>query len=95
MDNAKWQQGIVEKITDFFPIWFPFFGRLADVTSSRNEKRAIYILTSFIDAHTAAQGKISSFMGHGAGGRESDEGTARDTFTPEERNVIADSQRLV
>jgi hypothetical protein len=99
LDNAKWMEGLLFGVYDRLPSWFPIFGHLSDVTASRNEKRAIYILSSFIEAHEHAQSKIRAFMGHSSGivgdNESDDEGSVRETLTPEEKIVVAESQSLV
>lgn len=56
---------------------------------SRREKRAVYILTSFIEAHEHAQSKIHAFLG---GGAVQDDVSAQ---TPEELRVKTESMALV
>jgi hypothetical protein len=80
---------------------------IRDAIASRDEKRAVYILTAFIEAHETAQVKILSFMGHGEEAEEaeqrSEEGgegvekaeKAPMVMTPEERHVIDESKKLV
>lgn len=76
--------------------WAPFLGHITDVVASRNEKREIYMLTSFIEAHQIAQEKIVAFMGHPGGHleKEDDEGDASE-LTPEEKTVLKESRELV
>jgi hypothetical protein len=72
-----------------------------DSRTSRNQKRAVYILTAFIEAHETAQVKILSFMGHNVGEAEHGDGghspppSERAALTPEEKMVIAESKEQV
>lgn len=77
------------------PACTPYVGHLIDVFSSRNEKREIYMLSSFIDAHEVAQRKIVTFLGHAplAGAEEEDE--IDSDLTPEEKTVLKESRMQV
>jgi hypothetical protein len=80
--------------------FLPLSRRWGDALASRNQKRAVYILTAFIEAHETAQVKILSFMGHNVGETEHPDGqhpspTERATLTPEEKMVIAESKEQV
>jgi hypothetical protein len=59
---------------------------------ARNEKRAVYMLTSFIAAHENAQQKIHSFIGN-----TDDPEFNRVSIlqSPEEVRVLAESQEAV
>jgi hypothetical protein len=68
----------------------------SDVTSrtvgqieARNEKRAVYMLTSFIEAHEHAQRKIHAFIG------ADEDGDPDSPQTPEEVRVIGESMDAV
>ncbi|CAM9121030.1 unnamed protein product, partial [Ectocarpus fasciculatus] len=73
------------ELMGMLPACTPYVGHLIDVFSSRNEKREIYMLSSFIDAHEVAQRKIVTFLGHAplAGAEEEDE--IDSDLTPEEK----------
>jgi NhaP-type Na+/H+ or K+/H+ antiporter len=70
------------------PGWFTFPSKWAGIIEARREKRAVYMLTSFIDAHEHAQWKIHSFVG-----LEDEENN--EVTTPEELRVITESKTAV
>jgi hypothetical protein len=89
MDTAEWHVSLLAKV----PSWVPYAEYLQDVLASVTEKRAIYILTSCIEAHEIAQEKIVSFMGHA---RPSiGEEPQGDNLTPEEVIVLQESKDVV
>jgi NhaP-type Na+/H+ or K+/H+ antiporter len=61
----------------------------------RREKRMVYMLTSFIDAHTTAQKKMHSYVGLDEDGNNLKEGDDNDSFLPEELKVKNESIALV
>lgn len=75
----------VERIT---PVWFTGVSRLLGRLEARREKRAVYMLTSFIDAHEHAQRKMHSYVGTEEDGDEFPQ-------TPEEIKVKGESIALV
>jgi hypothetical protein len=95
MNGEKQMEAYVELLQ-----FLPFARKWADALASRNQKRSVYILTAFIEAHEMAQVKILSFMGHNVGG-EAEQGDGhpispeRATLTPEEKMVIAESKEQV
>ena len=64
--------------------------RILGRLEARREKRAVYMLTSFIDAHTRAQQKMHSYLG-----ADDEDGDADEAATPEELKVKAESVALV
>ena len=94
LEAAEWQVAAMSKI----PSCIPYIGHLTDVIAARNEKREIYILTSFIEAHEVAQHKIVGFMGHSVTIPEDDEDDDEGYgagLTPEEKTVLRESRELV
>lgn len=72
---------------------FNFISRLLGRLEAKKEKRSVYILTSFIEAHEHAQNKIHAFVG-----MEEDESfqeTASQLPSPEEIRVKSESERAV
>jgi hypothetical protein len=87
-----------ENALAMIPECAPFLGHLHDVFAARNEKRQIYMLTSFIEAHEVAQTKIVAFLGHApppALAGERDEDAEESELTPEERTVLKESREVV
>lgn len=70
------------------PGWFTLPSKWAGKIEARREKRAVYMLSSFIDAHEHAQWKIHSFVG-----LEDDENN--EVTTPEELRVMTESKTAV
>jgi hypothetical protein len=105
---TKWQQNVMTQINECITGGFAVTvgTSVRDAIASRDEKRAVYILTAFIEAHETAQVKLLSFMGHaedeedaehsegGAEGKDKAE-KAPLIMTPEERHVIDESKKLV
>lgn len=86
------------KLLSHIPECTPYLGHMTDVLASRNEKRAIYVLTSFIEAHEVAQTKIVTFLGHTypeGGSKASDEELEDSDLTPEEKTVLRESRSQV
>lgn len=79
----------------YIPEFVPAFGHLRDVFAARNEKRQIYMLTSFIEAHEVAQVKIVTFLGHTLPSLSDDEDAEDAVLTPEERTVLKESREMV
>lgn len=94
MESSRWQYETILGIRDQFPA-FGFVAKIADILASLNQKREIYMLTSFIEAHEEAQKKISSFMGYIDDEDTSRESEFRKSLTYGESNVIEESQTLV
>lgn len=105
MIKTKWEQGIITQVNECITggLAVSVGTSVRDAIASRDEKRAVYILTAFIEAHEAAQEKLVVFLGHaeeedGEHGTET-EGAADHKsniiMTPEERHVIDESKKLV
>jgi hypothetical protein len=69
--------------------------RFLSFLETRREKREVYMLTSFIEAHEHAQSKIHKFLGLDE--EEGEDGNRTEALpqTPEEAKVIAESSMAV
>ena len=89
--TAAWQ---IEALS-YIPECTPLLGHLHDVLAARNEKREIYMLSSFIEAHETAQVKIVTFLGHTLSAVGQDEDAEESELTPEERIILKESREVV
>jgi NhaP-type Na+/H+ or K+/H+ antiporter len=98
----------LEYYQDVMPAsWTSWSSNSLGFLRSRNEKREVYMLSAFIEAHEHAQNKIHSFLGLGDPARKDEEtgeemvdrvessNTDTDLPCPEESVVIEESKRAV
>jgi NhaP-type Na+/H+ or K+/H+ antiporter len=91
-ETQPWSVYFLSLLDSALPHWecLGFLSRTLGRLESRHEKRVVYMLTSFIEAHEHAQSKIHAFIGVD----DEDDSTAQ-MATPEELRVKADSVACV
>ena len=83
--NERWLLALLAFFDRIVPSGVTYFKYLFGWVRARRDKRVVYMLTSFIDAHQHAQKKIHDFVGD----------ADTDVMIPEEMTVITESKASV